>query len=354
MKKCVLMSLAISLAAGLALSGVGSPPQSIAAAAKPAQVIKITWAEQNNEQGYGPKYSEVPYLKRMEEATGNRIKFEPYWSQTLVKGPDIWNAVKTGVVDAGWCFHNYWPGMTELANAISLPGLGFKDVEHASAVMYQIYQEFPSIRAEFKDVHVLTTWCDGHQIALTRAKQIKTLDDLKGLKIRATGLNLTNLMTTIGATPVTFPMPDAYLSLEKGVIDGMTAPFEAAISFRLHEVSKYMTVAPWTFFHFTYSMNKAKWDSLPKDIQEAITKVNNLENARLLSRKWEENAMQEFLQIGKGKVEPYTLPEPELKKLYNISKPLREEWVKKMTASGRPDGAKILKRIEELIPQTAK
>jgi TRAP-type C4-dicarboxylate transport system substrate-binding protein len=74
--------------------------------------------------------------------------------------------------------------MTELANAISLPGFRYKDTEHASAVMYQIYQEFPSIQAEFKDVHVLTTWCDGHQVALTRSKQIKTLDDLKGLKMR--------------------------------------------------------------------------------------------------------------------------------------------------------------------------
>jgi TRAP-type C4-dicarboxylate transport system substrate-binding protein len=272
----------------------------------------------------------------------------------LAKGPDIWNAVKTGVVDAGWCFHNYWPGMTELANAISLPGLGFKDTEHAGAVMYQIYQEFPSIRAEFKDVHVLTTWCDGHQIALTRAKQIKTLSDLKGLKMRATGLNLINLMTSLGATPVTFPMPDAYLSLDKGVIDGMTSPWEAAVSFKLDEVSKYMVVAPWTFFHFTYAMNKAKWDSLPKDIQEIFTKVNNLENARLLSRAWEENAMQEFMRISKGKIEPYTLPDSEVKKMFAISKPLRDEWVKKMVASGRPDAPKVLSRIEELIPKMAK
>jgi TRAP-type C4-dicarboxylate transport system substrate-binding protein len=352
MKKLLLVSLGFSLVTCLVLSGFGASPRSFAADS-PGQVIKITWAEQNNENGYGPKYSEIPYLKRMEQATGNRIKFEPYWSQTLAKGPDIWNAVKTGVADAGWCFHNYWPGMTELANAISLPGLGFKDTEHAGAVMYQIYQEFPSIRAEFKDVHVLTTWCDGHQIALTRSKQIKTLEDLKGLKMRATGMNLINLMTTLGATPVTFPMPDAYLSLDRGVIDGMTSPWEAAISFKLDEVSKYMVVAPWTFFHFTYSMNKAKWDSLPKDIQEAITKVNNLENARILSRNWEENAMQEFLRISKGKIEPYTMPESELKKLFNISKPLRDEWVKKMTAAGRPDAAKVLNRIQELIPQMA-
>ena len=163
MKRILTISLGVFLAAGLVFFGFGSPTQGFAA--DPKQVIKITWAEQNNDVGYGPKYSEIPYLKRMEEATGNRIKFECHWGQTLVKGPDIWNAVKTGLVDAGWCFHNYWPGMTELANAISLPGLPFKDVEHASAVIYQIYQEFPSVQAEFKDVHVLTTWCDGHEIA---------------------------------------------------------------------------------------------------------------------------------------------------------------------------------------------
>ena len=354
MKKSLSVTLGILLVAGFVLIGFGSPSQSLAAADKPGQVIKITWAEQNFEQGYGPKYSEYPYLKRLEEATQGRIKFEIYWGQTLVKGPDIWNAVKTGVVDSGWCFHNYWPGMTELANAISLPGLRFKDTEHASAVMYQIYHEFPSIQAEFKDVHVLTTWCDGHQVALTRSKQIKTLDDLKGLKMRATGQNLTNMMIALGVTPVTFPMPDAYLSLEKGVIDGMTAPFEAALSFKLLEVSKYMAVGPWSFFHFTYSMNKAKWDSLPKDIQQAITKVNTLENARRLGRDWEEKATQDFFQLAKGKVEPYELPEPELKKLNDVSKPLREEWVKKMTAAGKPDAAKILKRIEELIPKMAK
>jgi TRAP-type C4-dicarboxylate transport system substrate-binding protein len=354
MKKHLFVSLIFSLVIGLVLSGFGSQPQSFAAAASPGQVIKITWAEQNNETGYGPKYSEIPYLKRMEEATGNRIKFEPYWSQTLVKGPDIWNAVKTGTVDAGWCFHNYWAGMTELANSISLPGLRFKDVEHASAVLYQIYQEFPSIRAEFKDVHVLTPWADGYQIVLTRAKQIKTLDDFKGLKIRTAGMNPTNLFRTLGATPVQFPMPDSYLSLDKGVIDGMTSPFEAAMSFRLYEVTKFMTVAPWGFFFFTYSMNKEKWDSLPKDIQDAITKVSNLENARMLSRHWEERAMQDLMQVTKGKVESYVLSDSEVQRLYDVSKPLREEWVKKMTAAGKPDAAKILQRIEELIPLTAR
>ncbi len=354
MRKIFCISFGILLATGLVFSGFGSQGKSFAAAPTSANPITITWANQDPETSYGSKYSQIPYLKRLEAATGNRVKFQVYWSQTLVKGPDIWNAVKTGVVDGGWCFHNYWPGMTELANAISLPGLRFKDVEHASAVMYQIYQEFPSIQAEFKDVHVLSIWSLGFSIALTRNKQIKTLEDMKGLKIRAPGQNLMDMMKLLGATPVAFPMPDAYLSLDKGVIDGMTTPWEAAVSFKLHEVSKYLVVAPFSFYNFTYSMNKAKWDSLPKDIQDALTKANDLENARRLSRDWEKNAMQEFLKVSKGKVEPYTMPDSEVKRMGEICRPLRDEWVKKMNGMGKTDAAKILKRIEELIPKMAR
>jgi TRAP-type transport system periplasmic protein len=349
MRKVLFYSFGIFIAVGLLFSG--STPQSMAASPAP---IKITWAEQNNENGYGPKYSTIPYLKRMEEATGNRIKFEVFWSQTLVKGPDIWNAIKTGLVDGGWCYHNYWPGMTELANAISLPGLPFQNTEHASAVIYQIYKEFPSVQAEFKDVHVLTTWCDGQQLNLTRNKQLRTLADLKGMKLRALGQNLTNLMTALNVTPVQIPMPDAYMSMDKGVIDGMLVPWEAAVSFKFEEVSKYNLIAPWSFFHFTYSMNKAKWDSLPKDIQDAITKVNDLENARRLTRDWDERARDEFLKVSKGRVEHYTLPDSERKKMAEIGKPLREEWVKKMNGMGKTDAGKLLQRMEELIPQMAK
>ena len=64
--------------------------------------------------------------------------------------------------------------------------------------------------------------------------------------------------------------------------------------------------------------------------------------------------MQEFLQVSKGKVELYTLPDSEVKRMADIGKPLREEWVKKMIGMGKTDAPKILKRIEELMPQMAR
>ena len=72
-----------------------------------AQVIKLTLADQNPPTGWGPMNALQPWAKKIEEATKNRVKIEIYPSQTLVKGPDIWNATKTGVADIGWCFHGY-------------------------------------------------------------------------------------------------------------------------------------------------------------------------------------------------------------------------------------------------------
>jgi len=73
-------------------------------------------------------------------------------------------------------------------------------------------------------------------------------------------------------------------------------------------VTKYMNVAPWGIYFFTYSMNQAKWNSLPKDIQEIITKMNDEENARRLSRDWGAKAAEELDQLIKGKVEKYVMP----------------------------------------------
>ena len=64
-----------------------------------------------------------PWLKQVEAATNGKVKIQAFHGQTLAKGKDMWDAVKTGITDIGWCFHGYWPGLTPLADVISLPAL---------------------------------------------------------------------------------------------------------------------------------------------------------------------------------------------------------------------------------------
>jgi TRAP-type C4-dicarboxylate transport system substrate-binding protein len=311
-----------------------------------AQVIKLTLADQNSEVGWGPVHALQPWVKKVEEATKNRVKIDVFYAQTLVKGPDIWNAVKTGVADIGWCFHGYWADMTPLSDVITLPGLPFKTAEKGSEVLWKLYEKFPVIQGEYKDVHVFQLWTSHPYFLITTKKQVKTMEDIKGLKIRVVGGPPTEQMKALGAVPTPMPMPDTYQALDKGVIDGMGAPWEAIHGFRLYEVVKYYTMVPLSAVYFSMSMNKQKWESLPPDIQQAFTSVSGLEAAKFWGRNFfdtAEEGVMERVKAGNHQMVKYVVPPEELERWQKVAgEPLWGEWVKKMEGKGRPDAQKVL------------
>jgi len=318
-----------------------------------AQVIKLTLADQNSPTGWGPVHAMQPWAKKVEDATKGRVKIDIFHAQTLAKGPDIWNAVKTGVADMGWCFHGYWPDMTPLSDVITLPSLPVKSSEKASEVLWKLYEKFPEVQKEYKDVHVLTMWASSPYFLITTKKQVKTMEDMKGLKIRVVGGPPTEQMKTLGAVPVLIPMPDNYQSLDKGVIDGMGAPWEAIHGFRLYEVVKYYSIVPLSAVYFSMSMNKQKWESLPKDIQQAITSVSGLEAAKFWGKNWFDTAEEGVIAAAKKgnyPINKYVVPPEEQARWTKMAgEPLWKEWVKKMEGKGRPEAQKILNEALSLL-----
>ena len=318
-----------------------------------AQVIKLTLADQNAEMGWGPVHALQPWVKKVEEATKNRVKIDIFPAQTLVKGPDIWNAVKTGVADMGWCFHGYWADMTPLSDVITLPGLPFKTAEKGSEVLWKLYEKFPVIQGEYKDVHVFQLWTSHPYFLITTKKQVKTMEDIKGMKIRVVGGPPTEQMKALGAVPVSIPMPENYQSLDKGVIDGMGAPWEAIHGFRLYEVVKYYTIVPLSAVYFSMAINKQKWESLPKDIQQAITSVSGLSAAKFWGRNFfdtAEEGVMERVKAGNYQMVKYVLPPEEVERWQKAAgEPLWKEWVKKMESKGRPEAQNVLNETLRLL-----
>jgi TRAP-type C4-dicarboxylate transport system substrate-binding protein len=325
------------------------------AAPSMAQVIKLTLADQNPQTGWGPVHALQPWVKKVEEATKDRVKIEVYYSQTLAKGPDIWNAVKNGVADMGWCFHGYWPGMTPLADVITLPSLPFKTAEKGSEVLWKLYEKFPAIQNEFKDVHVLQLWTSIPYFLITTKKQVKTMEDLKGMKIRVTGGPPTDQMKALGAVPMLIPMPDNYISLQKGVIDGMAAPWEAIYAFRLYEVVKYYTLVPLSAVYFSMSVNKQKWNGLPKDIQQAITSVSGLSAAKFWGHNFfdtAEEGVMERVKAGGYEMVKYVVPPEEVARWTKVAgEPIWKDWVKNMESKGHPEAQKILDATLDMLKQ---
>jgi TRAP-type C4-dicarboxylate transport system substrate-binding protein len=317
------------------------------------KVITLTLTDQNPETGWGSVNATLPWIKKVEEATNGRVKIQPYFSQTLAKGKDSWNAAKTGIADMAWCAQGYWPGMTEMAAVITLAGLPIHSAEKGSEVLWKLYEKFPEVRAGYKDIHVLNLFTTSPYYLISSKKQIKTVADLKGMKIRTFGSQQAKLMKALGAIPTSIPMPETYIALQKGVVDGMASPWDPLYSFRLYEVAPKLTYAPVNVVYFSIVMNKKKWNSLPKDIQDAITSVSGLEGSKSFGKGMFDSGKEAVMANAKKAGSPiveYTFPPAEQKKWSEVGgKPLWEQWVKEKEAEGYSKAREILNATLEML-----
>jgi TRAP-type C4-dicarboxylate transport system substrate-binding protein len=323
------------------------------AASAAAQEIKLTLADQNSPTAWGPSHALYPWIKQVEEATKGRVKIEVFPSQTLVKGIDMWKGVRTGIADMGWCVQGYWPDQTPLSDSISLPFLPIKTAEQGSEVLWKVYEKFPSMQKEYGEIQPIVLHTTSPNFLLTSKKQVKTLEDVKGLKLRTLGGPPIEMAKALGAVPTLIPMPDVYQSLDKGVVDGAVAPWEAIHGFRLYEVVKYYTMVPMYASYFSVCTNKAKWDSLPKDVRDQIMSVSGLAGAKFWGKNFFDTAEQgviERAKAGNFELNTYVLPPDEVARWSKVAgAPLWEEWIKKMESKGLKDARDIHKTQLELL-----
>jgi TRAP-type C4-dicarboxylate transport system substrate-binding protein len=318
-----------------------------------AKTITLRYAQQNPDTGWSTTHCVEPWLKQIEDATKGKVRIMAFHGQTLAKGKDMWNAVKSGITDIGWCFHGYWPGMTPLTDVISLPALPFTSAEQGSATLWNLYAKFPQIQNEFKDVKVLLFYTSEPYSLITRNKPVKTLEDIKGMKIRMTGGPPTEMVKLLGGVPMLIPMPDNYISLQKGVIDGLGAPWEAINVWRFYEVVDYYTEVPFPAVYFSISMNKDKWNSLPKDVQDAIMSVGGLEGSKFWGRNFfdamKTMTLEKLKEMGKAD-NVFQLSGAERQRWIEAGgKPVWAQWVGSMNAKGYKDAQAILDATIELL-----
>lgn len=308
--------------------------------------ITLRYAQQNPDTGWSTIHCVEPWLKQVEDATGGKVKIQAYHGQTLAKGTGLWNATKTGIADIGWISHGYYPNLTPLSDVISLPALPYTTAEKGSEVMWKLYEQFPEIQNEFKDVKVLLFYTSEPYTLITRDKPVKTIEDIKGLKIRMIGGPPTEMVKALGGVPLLVPMTDAYISLQKGVADGMGTPWEAIQTFRFYEVVNYYTEVPFPAAYFSIVMNKTTWDNLPSDVQSAIMSVSGLAGSKFWGRNFFDNAKavaMEKIEAPGNADHIYSLSPEERERWLEIGgKPVWSDWTQRMEDNGFTNASQIL------------
>jgi TRAP-type C4-dicarboxylate transport system substrate-binding protein len=202
-------------------------------AAAPTKPIELSFSHHETTASYFRNHGLVPWMKSIEEATKGRVKIVEYPAQTLAKQTAAWQATTTSPTWRTASILSRRP----LTDVITLL-LPIPSGEVGSGVLYQIYAKFPEIQNEYRNVKMLTPHIAGPYFLQTVKKQVKTLEDLKGLKVRAIAGPPTASMKLLGATPLLIPIPDIYLALQKGVLDGAATTFNAALEWRYYELIK--------------------------------------------------------------------------------------------------------------------
>lgn len=286
-----------------------------------------------------------PWAKAVSEATNGRVKVTSYPNNTLLQSDAIYNGVVTGIADIGMSCFSYTRGRFPVLEVFELPGITYNNSKAASKVAWEgIKQLNPQEVQDTKLLMVLTT---GSGDLYTKTP-VRSMEDLKGMEIRATGLSAKTL-SSLGATPVAMPQSDAYESLSKGVVKGNLGPIEVLQGWKQAEVTKYITKTPFLYNTlFFVTMNKDKWNSLPPDVQAAIESVNQKffdEVAIGLWDKQNESALK--YAVEQNGMQVINLSPEETQRWIALTKPVQDEYVANIDKKGL-NGRQTLDTVKAL------
>jgi TRAP-type transport system periplasmic protein len=294
-----------------------------------AQVIELKFANYFPPPARHSKICEE-FLAELEMRTDGKVKGRFFAGGSLLKAPAMFSGVVSGIADIGFSHVEYTPGRMPVTEAVGLP-LGYPSGWVANQVANDFYHKFKPV--EWKDVEVLWMHTSTPNVMITK-KPVRTLEDLRGMTIRAPG-TVGDTVKALGATPAPTPVMEVYDAMSKGVIDGVNIPFETLKTFRFAEVAKY-TTASWqvgNLYPFYVIMNKNSYKKFTPELKEIFDRLAGeyKERTALMWNLIDSEGREFGLQQG---VEIIDLTAEQAARWKEATKPVIEDYVKKMAGSG--------------------
>jgi TRAP-type C4-dicarboxylate transport system substrate-binding protein len=288
-----------------------------------------------------------PWVKMIEERTQGKVKITPYYAAALAPPPETFNSTVSGVADISEGIAYATPGRFPLTEMVMLPELGLKTSLTCSKALWSVYNKFPKLKEEYGGVKMLWLHVTPAVKLITRKKPVKTLEDLKGLKIRVSGATAVKMGKALGFTPVSMPMGDLYLGLEKGVIDGVALPTEILISRRIGEVTKYVTDIDLGHDTFFVVMNLASWNRLSPDTQKVFEELSGEWAVDFTGKAWDRFDKEAEVKVKAKGIEFISLSPEEKARWTERLTPIKDEYAAELDAKGLP-GTEVLRDLQKM------
>lgn len=279
--------------------------------------LVTSWPKNFPGLGTGPE----KFATLVDEMSNGRLKIKVYGAGQLVPALEVFDAVSRGTAQMGHSGAYYWKGKSPAAQFFTSVPFGLNAQEMHGWIHYgggmELWQE---LYAPFNLIP-LAGGNTGVQMGGWFNKEINSLEDLKGLKMRMPGLG-GEVLERAGGTPVTLPGAELFTALQTGAIDATewVGPYND-LAFGLYKAAKYYYYPGWhepgSMLEFT--VNKQAFDALPKDLQVIVRTASRAVNQDMLDEYTARNnhALKEL--VGKHKVQLRPYPKDVLLKLRDLS-----------------------------------
>jgi len=289
---------------------------------------------------YGPTHAlngvVEEYIKNVETKSNGRLKIERYPAEQLGKANDMLNLASTGTADIAMCVLTFFQGQVPLTSVANLPH--FTTAVEGTEIMIRTFKESPEIMAEFAKVNTIPiNFFMTNQLDIgTAKKQVKSPEDLKGLKIGTSG-GLSDLVcNAYGAIPVNIATNENYEAIQKGILDGTMYSLPSSFGMKLMEVEKYHTFgmraggtgASWV-------MNLNSYNSLPEDLRKVLAEVSE-DAGRQQAKVWDQKCLEAVKAFEDAGMTVYTVKDEERAKWDAPVAAIDEIWLKQMNDKGLP------------------
>lgn len=212
----------------------------------------------------------VDLASEVSAATGGKLTIRVFPGGELGANPDQqMSRAINGIADIAFIIPGYTAAQFRRTVLVEFPGVE-KDVNSATDALWGARK---ALAPEFNRVKLLSLWTNNPGVLFMRDKQVRTLADIKGLKIRVSSKSNGDMVQAWGATPVYSPVTEMYNAIQTGVVDGVIIDPGAAIIFKLNEICNSVTVGMnATMISFGLVMNRDSWDALPDDQKAVLDK----------------------------------------------------------------------------------
>ena len=209
-----------------------------------------------------------PWIEEIKKRTNGRVIIQLYNPNTIIPDVEAWNGVVKDQVDIVDHIVTRFPGVFPATSVASKLPLAASNASVSSAAIWELVNTIPEMQKEFSEVKLLAMHGTSPLQTFAVSKEIKNLNDMKGMKFIAAGKETSVIASALGVESIIQPGPDIYMALSRNMGDGVIYPIPVTRSYKVNEACKYMLETSIQSVGCFVVMNKSRWESLPDDIKK--------------------------------------------------------------------------------------